>query len=282
MIDRLDRMLVAVRDRATAAETFAAVLGAEKVSEGDAPQYTASRTTVRAGDSDFDLLEPVGDDGPVAAHIGQNREGLFGAGFSTPDCDDMLRSLGDAGVSYTETDDEILIEPDQTRGMRTAIRRSEKREPAGLISWIYEVTNIADDHEEAASFYAEAFGLDQSRFSPIKSEMWGYDGTLTLFNPPERLDRIEITQTTDDTRSMGRYYVRRGQSIYMCFVETDQPEAIRERLDARQARYQPLESGKENGVFIHPSALCGILMGVSRTNIAWGWSGRPELVPTGA
>lgn len=278
MIDRLDRMLVAVHDRAAAAETFRAVLGAEKVAEGDAPQYNATRTTVRAGDSDFDLLQPAGD-GPVATHLETQREGLFGAGFSTPDLDDMQRTLGEAGVSYTETDDEVLIEPDQTRGMRTAIRKSARREPAGLVSFVYEVTNIVDDHEEAASFYAKAFGLDQSRFSPIHSTMWGYDGTLTLFNPPERLDRIEITQTTDDTRSMGRYYVRRGPSIYMCFVESGAPEKIRERLDAREARYQSLESGNEAGVFIHPSALCGILMGVSRTNIAWGWSGRPDLVP---
>jgi hypothetical protein len=30
-------------------------------------------------------------------------------------------------------------------------------------------------------------------------------------------------------------------------------------------------------MFIHPSALCGMLMGISRTNEAWKWSGRPEL-----
>ncbi|HUF54271.1 MAG TPA: hypothetical protein VMR52_10930 [Dehalococcoidia bacterium] len=281
MIDRLDRMLVAVHNAAAAAETFAAVLGAKKVSEGDAPQYNARRITVRAGDSDFDLLEPA-DDGLVATHLERNREGLFGAGFSTPDFGGIIRTLGEANVSYTETDDELLIEPDQTHGMRTAIRSSQAKEPAGLIKWVYEVTNIADDHEEAADFYARAFGLDADRFSPIHSTMWGYGGTLTLFDPPDRLDRIEITQTTDDSRSMGRYYARRGASIYMCFVETDDPAPIRERLDAREARYQPLESGTEDGVFIHPSALCGILMGVSRTNVAWRWSGRPELAPARA
>ena len=36
------------------------------------------------------------------------------------------------------------------------------------------------------------------------------------------------------------------------------------------------------GLFIHPTALCGMLMGVSRTNLAWRWSGRPELARAGA
>lgn len=271
-------MLVAVRDRATAADTFSAILGAEKVREDKAPHYGATRTVMRAGDSEFDLLEPAGG-GTVADHLEGRGEGLFGAGFSTPDAGGILRSLDSAGVRYTRVGDDICIEPDRTRGMRTAIRQTEAREPAGLISFVYEVTNIVDDHKEASAFYAKAFGLDEGRFSPIESEMWGYGGTLTLFNPPERLDRVEITQTTDDSRSMGRYYVRRGQSIYMCFVETPDPGAIRARLDAREARYQLLESSGENGMYIHPSALHGILMGVSLTSVAWRWSGRPELAP---
>jgi len=278
MLDRLDRMLVAVRDRAAAADTFSAILAAEKVHEDEQPHFVATRTVMRAGDSDFDLLEPAGD-GAVSEHLESRGEGLFAAGFSTPDLDDIAASLDAAGVSYARADGDVHIAPGETRGMRTVIRKTEAKQSAGLISFAYEVTNIVDDHKEAAAFYAKAFGLDATRFSPIESDMWGYNGTLTLFNPPERLDRIEITQTTDDARSMGRYYVRRGQSIYMCFVETPDAAAIRARLDARENRYQLLESSGANGLYIHPSALHGILMGVSLTNVAWRWSGRPELAP---
>jgi hypothetical protein len=281
MLDRVDRMLIAVRDRTAAAATFSAVLGAEKTGDDSLALYNASRTTMRAGDSEFDLLEPSGD-GPVAELLDSRGEGIFGAGFSTPDLDDLTRSLEGNGVRFGREGDSLFIEPDQTHGMRTAIRQSEPREPAGLISFVYEVTNVVDDHKATAGFYTRIFGLDQSRFSPIDSEMWGYVGTLTLFNPPERLDRIEITQTTDAARSMGRFYERRGQSVYMCFVETPDAGAIKDRLDARKGRYQQLANDPAAGLYIHPSALHGILMGVSATNVAWRWSGHPELAPKSA
>jgi hypothetical protein len=35
-------------------------------------------------------------------------------------------------------------------------------------------------------------------------------------------------------------------------------------------------------MFIHPTALHGVLMGISRTNWAWTWSGHPELAGAGA
>jgi catechol 2,3-dioxygenase-like lactoylglutathione lyase family enzyme len=273
-------MLLAVRDRQQAALTFEGVLGARTIREDDLRLYSATRTVLQAGESQFELLEPAGD-GALSAHLDRWGEGIFAAGFSTDDPSLVARRMADRNLHFTEEAGQIFIGPDQTRGMRTVISRPHENEPAGLISYIYEVTNIVDDHEESARFYADTFGLDASRFSPIKSEQWGYVGTLTLFNPPERLDRIELTQTTEPSLAMGRFYARRGQSIYMCYVEADDTGAIRDRLESRGDRYT---AGRENGggnLFIHPTALHGMLMGVSRKNLAWTWSGRPELARAG-
>jgi catechol 2,3-dioxygenase-like lactoylglutathione lyase family enzyme len=162
--------------------------------------------------------------------------------------------------------------------MNVVISADEERPRVGLISFLYEVTNIVDDHERAAEFYADAFGLDATRFSPITSEQYGYTGQLTLFNPPRQLDRIELTQITDPSLAMGRFFARRGQSIYMGYVETEDVGAIQRRLEDRGARYAGRsDDPNPEGLFIHPTALHGMLMGVSRTNLAWSWSGRPEL-----
>lgn len=276
MFERVDRVLLAVRDRAQAAGTFGDILGAQVVREDDLRHYSAKRTVVQAGESEFELLEPA-DEGAVADHLDQWGEGIFAAGFSTNDPPGVSRAMADAGLHFVDEGGYVYLEPGETRGMRTVISEATDREPVGLISHLYEVTNIVDDHREAAAFYARAFGLDESRFHPIPSKRWGYDGTLTLFNPPDRLDRIELTQTTDDTKAMGRFYRKRGQSIYMCYAETPDVGAIRERLEARGARYTPQPEEPEGGLFIHPTALCGMLMGISRTNLAWRWSGHPEL-----
>jgi hypothetical protein len=64
----------------------------------------------------------------------------------------------------------------------------------------------------------------------------------------------------------------------MCYVETDDVQAVQRRLQARGARYAGRsDDPNPEGLFIHPTALHGMLMGVSRTNLAWAWSGRPEL-----
>ena len=269
-------MQLAVRDCMVAADAFAEVVGAEKVREDELRVFNAKRTVVQAGESEFELLEPAGD-GAVASHLERWGEGIFAAGFSTDNPGALARRMDDRALRFREEGGQIFIEPDQTRGMRTVISRWSEREPVGLISSLYEVTNIVEDHEGAASFYADAFGLDASRFCPIKSEQWGYTGTLTLFDPPSRLDRIELTQITEPSLAMGRFFARRGPSIYMCYAETGNTRAIRERLEARGSRYT---AGRENGggnLFVHPTALHGMLMGISRANLAWTWSGRPEL-----
>ncbi|HET9477337.1 MAG TPA: VOC family protein [Dehalococcoidia bacterium] len=275
MLQRVDRVQLAVRDRQEAARTFAAVLGARQGREDRLSIYNATRTVVQAGQSEFELLQPDGD-GPVAEHIDRWGEGIFAAGFSTADLPALATQLDSSGIRFTDEGGQLFIAPDQTRGMRAVISGEQDVDASALITHLYEVTNIVADHEDAAAFYARIFGLDSSRFCPIKSERWGYVGTLTLYNPPAQLDRIELTQTTEQSLAMGRFYARRGESIYMCFAETENIRPIAEGLKARGARYMADEDFV-GSMFIHPSALCGMLMGISRTNEAWKWSGRPEL-----
>lgn len=275
MLERVDRVQLAVRDRAAAAATLAAILDARTVGEDEVRVLAAKRTTVQAGESEFELLEPAGD-GPVASHLERWGDGIFAAGFSTADVPALARRLRQHGIHFHEEGAQIYIPPEETRGMRVVISPLAHRRPVGLITWLYEVTHIVDDHQEAARFYAGIFGLDPSRFAPIHSQEFGYTGTLTLFNPPARLDRIELTQITEPSSAMGRFFAKRGPSIYMCFAEAPDVGPIRRRLEARGARYANQGDGGQ-GIFIHPSALHGMFLGISLTNRAWLWSGRPEM-----
>ncbi len=282
MLTYLDRMQFAVRDRTQATETFRDLLGAEHVRDDTVALLNATRTVVQAGTSEFELLQPSGD-GPVQQHLDQWGEGIFAAGFSSPTLSELGSRLKEHGVDWRDEGDQLFIEPDQTPGMRMVLSPERQRSPVGLISFIYEATNVIDDHEAAAKFYAGAFGLDASRFSPLTSDQYGYTGQLTLFDPPARLDRIELSQITDPTDALGRFWKQRGQSIYMCYVETPDVGKIVERLKKREARWAGrTDDPNPEGIFIHPTALHGALMGVSRTNLAWRWSGRPELAASPA
>ena len=81
---------------------------------------------------------------------------------------------------------------------------------------------------------------------------------------------------------MGRFMTRRGgETLYMCFGEAEDVEAIVERARARNMRFvgHDRDGGFREGLFFHPATLHGMLMGISRTNVAWIWSGRPQLAP---
>ena len=281
MLTRVDRIQLAVRDRRAAEATFRDLLGAEKVRDDESRLLRARRSVMQAGTSEFELLEPAGD-GPVAAWLEQWTEGIFAAGLATDDLSALCQRLSDRKIAWREEGGQVYLEPDQTPGMRTVLSAQQERSPVGMIRWLYEVTNIVDDHEAAARIYADAFDLDPGRFHQITSSGYGYKGQLLLFDPPARLDRIELSQITEPSLAMGRFAAKRGQSIYMCFVETDDVTAVSERLQQHGARWT-FDNGDPStqSLYIHPLSLHGMLMGVSQTNVAWRWSGRPELALAG-
>jgi hypothetical protein len=279
MLEHVDRMQLAVRDRAAAARTFIEAFDAVEVKDDAVPALAAKRRVVQAGRSEFELLEPAGE-GPVADYVAEWGEGLFAAGFSTRDVATLARRLAEKGVRYTEAGEQLLIAPDQTPGLRMVVSPERERPMVGLIRNLYEATNLIEDHVAAGDFYADRFGLDASRFCPITSKQYGYTGQLTLFNPPERLDRIELSQITDPEKAMGRFMTRRGgETLYMCYSEADEIAPIAERLEKRGMRFAGRDPGDPHpaGIFIHPATFHGVLMGCSRTNLAWSWSGHPEL-----
>jgi len=236
MLEHVDRVQIAVADRAAAAQTFIDLFDAAVVRDDHVKTLAAKRQVVHAGTSEFELLEPDGI-GVVQAYLNQWGEGLLGAGFSTNDMRGVASRLKRKHVDYHEEHGQIFIAPDQTPGLRMVISPEVERPMHGLIRYLYEATNLVMDHVAAAEFYTDKFGLDANRFVPIKSKAYGYAGQLTMFNPPERLDRIELSQITDDTRPMGRFMTKRGgDCLYMCYVETDHLEPL-ETADAVISRW---------------------------------------------
>jgi len=275
MLRRVDRVQIAVRDRAPAEAAASAIFGAELIRRDEVAPIAARRSLMQAGSSVLEFLEPSGA-GPVADFLARWNEGLFAAGFSVADVEAAAAALERNGVSFARASGQLFIGADATAGMRAVISTFHERAPAGAIKWIYEVTNVVADWRAAAQRYARIFGLDASRFVAIESGDFGYTGTLTMFEPPERLDRIEISQPASSAAAMGRFHARRGDSLYMFYVEADDVEAIAQRLRARGGRFTPRKDGLRDGLWIHPTAFCGVLVGVSRTTVAWRWSGAPE------
>ncbi len=284
MLNRIDRIQLAVPDRAATAECWTALLGAEPAGEDSVNCLGAMRTSLRLGRGWIELLEPDGA-GVVADAVGQKGAHLFSAGVSTKDFEGVVKTLNSQGVNPTMEGTQAFIDPAQTNnpGLRVVISLDEDLEKVGDVEFFYEVTLLTQDAPAASNQIAELFGLDGDVFVPITSEHYGYDGTLTLFHP-DLLDRFEAITPHVPQNTMGRFFERNGESYYMAFAESGALAEIEQRALARGDGYTtdpPAESRSEETigtVFLHPKSLGGMMLGISRPTKAWQWSGHPERV----
>ena len=280
MLTRVDRVQVVVADRRAAAAAFTRLLDAQPVREDAVHVLGARRTILRTGRSEVELLEPDGA-GVVSEFLAQTKGGLFAAGFAARDLARLRGHLRTSGIAVTEERGQLFLSPDALGipGLNAVISPDGEQPPAGLAQHLYEVTLLVHDFAAVLRKAAATFALEATHFVPIRSAEFGYSGTLTLFRP-QHLDRIEIVTPNEPSKTMGRFFAKRGPCLYMCFAEADDLRPIRARLleHAPNDWTGPRDDAAPDSLFIHPKALGGMMLGVSRTSFAWTWSGHPERV----
>jgi hypothetical protein len=284
MLSRLDRVQLVVRDRLSAARPFERLLGAAVVGDDRLRALAARRRVLRVGESEVDLLEADGA-GPVADFAAATRGGgLFAVGFASETLPALRERLARQAVRMEEEGGLVLLEPSSLGlpGLRLLVSAAQSREPAGRLRFLYEATWLVHDWKSASESFAAKLGLDAGRFEPIRSEEFGYAGTLTLLDRA-RLDRIEAVTPSKPGTTMSRFFSKRGACLYMAYGECDDTAALRAVLEAEatQAWTGPraaASAAPPDNLWIHPAALSGLLLGVSRTTFAWTWSGHPERV----
>ena len=284
MFTRVDRVQVAVADRAAAAAAFRRLLDGETAREDRVGCLAARRTVLQLGSSQVELLEPDGA-GAIADFLARTKGGLFGAGVATRDLPGIKARLRARHIAFAEEGSQIFLAPEQIQvpGLQVVVSEESRASGVGLVSHLYEVTLLVQSFQPSVATFAGHFGLDPSSFVPIGSPQYGYEGTLTLFHP-DHPDRLEIITPNDPNKTMGRFFAKRGPSLYMCYAETDHLPAIRDRLlqHAPDGWTGPREGPEVGNLFIHPAALGGMMLGISRTSLVWSWSGRPDRVVPGA
>jgi hypothetical protein len=275
----IDRIQLSAEDGEQVAARWIEILGAEHVQQDRLAGLNAKRRLLSIGNCHVEILQPDGA-GAVQDHLASRRGGLFAAGMATADIDLLSRDLTSGDISFHRETDQLFLDEQQLgiAGLRLVISADATNEPTGRLRNLYEVTHLTGDASESADRLAAIFSLESSHFVPISSDAYGYEGSLTLFDP-DRLDRIETIHPYDRAKTMGRYFDRFGASLYMCYGECDDLPGLREHLMALLPDdWTGPREGPLDGLFIHPKVLGGVMLGVSRTTFAWSWSGSPERI----
>ena len=280
MLNRIDRVQLIAKDRAAAAARWRQLFDAEVVREDRVAYLGARRTVLRVGESEIELLESDGV-GAVAQHYSRVRSAVFAVGFAVDDVEGAAATLDGRGVHHVVEGGQVHLSGEWigVPALRVVLSRDERRAPAGLLARVYEVTHLMRGHARAADRLAKVFDLDPGGFVPIRSAEFGYEGTLAMLHR-DRLDRIESVTPFDTKRPMGHFFSRQGPCLYMFYAEARDAAAARARIleHAPEAYTGPRQGGAPDNFWVHPRALGGALLGVSRETFAWTWSGHPERV----
>lgn len=282
MLTEVDRLLVATPDAAGAGDSWRRLLGAEDVFREVSPELSATRHVFRIGRSEIEFLEPDGT-GPIAdALVRRGRAHVWAAGASSPDPLVVATTARSTGAQTARVGDRQLVTLTiEEAPIRFVISPEAERAPVGRLDFLYEATVLAADQTRAVNQIRDAFALDDSIFTRITSEAFGYTGVLTLFRP-DQLHRFEVITPIDAGKTMARYHAREGVCFYMGFAEAPDLLEIERRIDplgitVDRPDGRPAEETPDQ-VWIHPPTLGGVMLGVSRPTMAWMWSGHPERV----
>src|SRR5258708_475934 len=109
MLTQIDRVQLATPDAAGAAAKWRELTDAQEVGRDRIGHLAARRTTLRAGTSDIELLEPDGE-GLLASELKRRgRAHLFAAGASSPDAGKVAETAHLAGASHREENGQYTI-----------------------------------------------------------------------------------------------------------------------------------------------------------------------------
>jgi len=284
MLTEIDRIQIATQNAADAAEKWRTILGAQEVGRDRIAFLAARRTTLRAGTTDIELLEPDGAGILDNELKRRGRAHLFSAGASSPDAGKVAEHARNAGAKHhAEAGRHFITVEIEGAPIRFVISDESTRARAGDLDFLYEATVLAADQAGAVDRISAVFALDKSHFTTITSTAFGYTGVLTLFRPGQ-LHRFEVITPTDMSKTMGRYYARERASFYMAFAESAKMTKIEQTAKAADAGItvdRPAtrsENRTADQLWLHPPALGGVMLGISRPTMAWRWSGHPERV----
>ena len=274
MLERTDRIALAVVDTDAAAESYREIFDTEVVEDLADDVAVARRVTLQWGRDQIELFEPTGQ-GPVASFIDSGRRGLFSGGFSCADPGAVAARLEERGIRVHEQGaDRYVVLPEDLDGTGVTLTARVDRPRVGLNDKIWQITYAGPNLRQTVDRYSALFGIESKFTNFYHSDTFGYDGAITWFEARDGglLDSLEYLEPTEDDAAVARFVRRTGSGIYMCSIETDRMAEIRERVTATG----PGWDGRETVGFIHPRRLHGLLVGLVPYE---EWNARRPLPP---
>jgi methylmalonyl-CoA/ethylmalonyl-CoA epimerase len=100
MIDRLDHIAIAVQNLDSAIETWTNLLGCDRSSVAihEVPSEKVRAAFIPIGETKIELVEPLGDDGPIAKFLSKSGEGMHHIALATDGVETDAERVSELGL----------------------------------------------------------------------------------------------------------------------------------------------------------------------------------------
>jgi methylmalonyl-CoA/ethylmalonyl-CoA epimerase len=169
VITAIHHIGIAVQSLSEAYRLYRDVLGLPLVKEAEIADQGVRAALLAAGDSEIELLEPLGANSAMARFIARHGEGLHHICFGTPDVAAELTAAKDKGAD--------LIDATPRAGLAGRIGFLHPRSCAGVLVELATPFEVAGGIEVAGSRASPAVEVAGSRAAPARS---GGHATLRL------------------------------------------------------------------------------------------------------
>jgi hypothetical protein len=243
-----------VRHRRPIVQAFRRLFDAEVVDRDHLPIWSAERTTLRAGVSEIEILEPKGV-GAVADFIGRRGPGLFAVGFASTDQEKLRAHLEEQGVLFAEHECHLFLTSDRgvdLPGLNLVVTPVKERKPAGLLQRLGGATHLHRAIGRAAAL-VQMLGARSARLSDLRQPIPGFTGT-TIHLGEDLASHLAILAPWGNDTPIGRFFFRHGPGIHLASAVSEQLARIRQRL-ASLGHPAPSQSGDD--FLLIPSQLLG-------------------------
>jgi len=286
-VDRIDHVVVAVRDVEMAAPAMARLLGSAPTWQGVQPAEGTANALFRLANVTIELLAP---DGPAAAQPGSTGaslqafiddrgEGLFRLEFGTHDLDAVCARLRAAGIDVGEPEDGlshddpsgawrrfrvIEVPASSNRGVRARIvedtssdeivpRSQPIRDDGSCVARLDHVVVMTRDPEHALAFYGDTLGLRLALDRTFEKR-----GVRLIFFRVGGLT-LEIGSSLGDGGDLGRAEAE-SDVLWGLAHQVLDADLARTRIEAAGYRVSGLRDGHKAGtrVFSVGDAPCGV------------------------
>jgi methylmalonyl-CoA epimerase len=192
MVSSVHHVGIAVRSLSQAYRFWRDTLGLPLAREATVKEQGVRAALLAAGDSEIELLEPLGPETPIGRFLAKRGEGLHHLCFKTPDVAGDLSVLASKGVPLLDTAPRrglagriAFLHPRACHGVLVELATPESVEPHAESPVRFKRLVIGSPiPHDTAKTYQDLFGLPEVEVNGGPRTMLGWAGGSTLLMVP--------------------------------------------------------------------------------------------------